>query len=58
MTVSECLEETLLHTFEPGEHGGVPSPHTEGTIAHLQTLKAKHGLDYHTHDSYRFAEKP
>lgn len=34
MTVSECLAETLLHTFKGAASGGVASPHTEGTIDH------------------------
>ena len=58
MSVSECLEETLLHTFEKLAGGGVPSPHSDRTLDLIQTLKAKHGLDYDTHASYRFVEKP
>lgn len=55
MSVSACLEETLLHSFEPiGE--GSACPHTKRTLAHVQELKAKHGLDYDAHDSYRFVE--
>ena len=56
MTVSECLEEILLHTCEPlGD--GVASPHTRRTLRHIQTLKEKHGIDYDSHGSYRFIEK-
>jgi catechol 2,3-dioxygenase-like lactoylglutathione lyase family enzyme len=58
MSVSECLEETLLHTFEKLAGGGVPSPHGDRTLDLIQTFKAKHGLDYDTHASYRFVEKP
>ncbi len=55
MTVSECLEETLLHTFEPlGD--GVASPHTKAQLARIQRFKATHGLDYDCHASYRFRE--
>ena len=56
MTVSSCLEEILLHTNEPyGD--GVASPHTKRTIAYIQGLKKKHGIDYDSHASYRFAEQ-
>jgi catechol 2,3-dioxygenase-like lactoylglutathione lyase family enzyme len=55
MSVSECLEETLLHTFEPAG-GGVASPHTTGQMTHIRELKARHGIDYDTHASYRFVE--
>ena len=56
MTVSSCLEETLLHTFEPvGD--GVASPHTKADLRYIEELKRKHGLDYDTHASYRFVER-
>lgn len=56
MSVSSCLEETLLHTFEPlGD--GVASPHTKGDLRYIQTLRQKHGLDYDCHASYRFVER-
>lgn len=55
MSLSSCLEETLLHTFEPlGE--GVASPHAKGTLDYIQELKRKHGIDYDCHASYRFVE--
>ncbi len=55
MSLSSCLEEILLHTNEPlGD--GVASPHTKKTIAYIQELKKKHGIDYGTHASYRFVE--
>ena len=55
MSVSSCLEEILLHTNEPlGD--GVASPHTKRTLAHIQELKKKHGIDYDSHASYRFVE--
>ncbi len=57
MTPSEMLEETFLHTFETVAEGGVASPHTQATLAHIQMLKQKHGLDYDTHASYRFVEQ-
>lgn len=57
MSVSSCLEETLLHTFEPlGD--GVASPHTQRDLRHIQELKRKHGIDYDSHGSYRFVERP
>jgi catechol 2,3-dioxygenase-like lactoylglutathione lyase family enzyme len=55
MSVSSCLEEILLHTNEPlGD--GVASPHTRRTLRYIQELKRKHGIDYDSHASYRFAE--
>jgi catechol 2,3-dioxygenase-like lactoylglutathione lyase family enzyme len=55
MSLDSCLEETLLHTFEPlGE--GVASPHTRTTLRVIQELKRKHGIDYDCHASYRFVE--
>jgi catechol 2,3-dioxygenase-like lactoylglutathione lyase family enzyme len=56
MSVSGCLEETLLHTFEPLGYG-VASPHTKGDLRYIQELKKKHGIDYDTHASYRFVER-
>jgi hypothetical protein len=50
MTVGRCLEETLLHTLD-----GV-GPHTKGQLRLIEKLKAKHGIDYDTHASYRFVE--
>jgi catechol 2,3-dioxygenase-like lactoylglutathione lyase family enzyme len=56
MSVSSCLEETLLHTFEPlGD--GVASPHTAAQLRRIQELKQKHGIDYDCHASYRFVEE-
>jgi catechol 2,3-dioxygenase-like lactoylglutathione lyase family enzyme len=57
MSLTSCLEETLLHTFEPlGD--GVASPHTQSDLRYIQELKRKHGIDYDSHASYRFVEKP
>jgi catechol 2,3-dioxygenase-like lactoylglutathione lyase family enzyme len=57
MSLTSCLEETLLHTFEPfGD--GVASPHTARDLRHIQALKHKHGIDYDSHGSYRFVERP
>jgi catechol 2,3-dioxygenase-like lactoylglutathione lyase family enzyme len=50
MSLSSCLEETLLHTLE-----GV-GPHTESDLRHIEKLKQKHGIDYDSHASYRFVE--
>jgi catechol 2,3-dioxygenase-like lactoylglutathione lyase family enzyme len=56
MSVSSCLEETLLHTFEPlGD--GVASPHTKTDLRYIQELKKKHGMDYDSHASYHFVER-
>ena len=57
MTIGEMLEETLLHTFERVHGGGVASPHTRKTLAHIQALRKKHGIDYDVHANYRFVEK-
>jgi hypothetical protein len=51
MTVSSCLEETLLHTLE-----GV-GPHTKADLRYIAKLKVKHGIDYDSHASYRFVER-
>ena len=50
MSLSSCLEETLLHTLE-----GV-GPHTKTDLKYIEKLKRKHGIDYDSHASYRFAE--
>jgi hypothetical protein len=56
MTLTSCLEETLLHTFEPfGE--GVASPHTKRDLGHIQELNKQHGIDYESHASYHFVER-
>ncbi|HEV7427398.1 MAG TPA: VOC family protein [Thermoanaerobaculia bacterium] len=56
MSLTSCLEEILLHTCEPlGD--GVASPHTKSDLAYIQKLKAKHGIDYDSHASYRFVEE-
>ena len=56
MSVSSCLEEILLHTNEPlGD--GVASPHTARQLRYIQELKAKHGIEYDSHASYRFVER-
>jgi uncharacterized glyoxalase superfamily protein PhnB len=56
MSVSSCLEETLLHTFEAlGD--GVASPHTAADLRFIQELKKQHALDYDCHASYRFVER-
>jgi catechol 2,3-dioxygenase-like lactoylglutathione lyase family enzyme len=55
MSLTNCLEEILLHTCEPlGD--GVASPHTKRTLSYIQELKKKHGIDYDSHASYRFVE--
>ena len=55
MSLNSCVEEILLHTNEPlGD--GVASPHTKRQLDYIQQLKRKHGIDYDSHASYRFAE--
>lgn len=50
------VADVLLHTCEPlGD--GVASPHTKSQLRYIQELKAKHGIDYDTHASYRFVER-
>jgi catechol 2,3-dioxygenase-like lactoylglutathione lyase family enzyme len=56
MSLTSCLEEILLHTCEPFGNG-VASPHTKRTLNYIQELKKKHGIDYDSHASYRFAER-
>ncbi len=51
MSVTSCLEETLLHTLE-----GV-QPHTKADLRMIVELKARHGIDYDSHASYRFVER-
>lgn len=51
MSVTSCLEETLLHTLD-----GV-GPHTKSDLRYIETLKRKHGIDYDSHGSYRFVER-
>jgi hypothetical protein len=36
----------------------VASPHTRKTLAYIQELKVRHGIDYDSHASYRFVERP
>jgi len=50
MSVTSCLEEILLHNCD-----GV-GPHTKSGRNYIQKLKAKHGIDYDSHASYRFVE--
>jgi catechol 2,3-dioxygenase-like lactoylglutathione lyase family enzyme len=52
MSLSSCLEEILLHTND-----GV-GPHTKTNLRYIQQLKQKHGIDYDSHGSYRFVERP
>jgi len=57
MTIGEVLEETLCHTWEPLPDGeSVPSPHTRRQLEQIRELKARHGIDYDSHGSYRFTE--
>lgn len=59
MSMSELLEETLLHSFEtePQFAGKwVASPHTTRNLRAIARLKDKHGIDYETHDAYRFQD--
>ncbi|MEM8931380.1 MAG: VOC family protein, partial [Acidobacteriota bacterium] len=56
MTLGECLEEIVLHSFERVGDEGTASPHDRPTFDHLDELKQRHGLDYDTHACYRFVE--
>lgn len=51
MSLGSLLEETLLHTLD-----GV-GPHTRSDLRYIETLKPKHGIDYDSHGSCRFAER-
>jgi catechol 2,3-dioxygenase-like lactoylglutathione lyase family enzyme len=58
LTVSETLEETLCHTWEAFPDGeSVPSPHTRRQLEQIRELKARYGIDYDSHGSYRFVER-
>ena len=58
MTIGETLEETLCHTWEAFPDGeNVPSPHTRRQLEQIRELKARHGIDYDSHGSYRFVER-
>ena len=50
--------QILLHTNDQLGDSGKPSPHTKAQLRHIQQLKKKHGIDYDSHGSYRFVEKP
>jgi catechol 2,3-dioxygenase-like lactoylglutathione lyase family enzyme len=52
MSLASCLEETLLHVIDGA------GPHTPSDLRAIAALKAKHGIDYDTHGSYRFVEWP
>ncbi|MEC5144270.1 VOC family protein [Chitinophaga sp. 212800010-3] len=54
-SLSGCLEEILLHCFERVGDSSA-SPFTVSTLEYIQELKAKHGINYDTHDAYRFIE--
>lgn len=56
MSVSECIEEIVLHSFEKTDRG-VASPHTAAQLARIQHLKKTHGLAYDVHEAYRFTDK-
>lgn len=57
MSMGELLEEALLHSFEPMKEGeSVASPHSIRTMKLINELKQRHGIDYDTHDAYRFKE--
>jgi predicted enzyme related to lactoylglutathione lyase len=56
MELGEMLEEMALHSFEKLSTGGLASPHTERTLASIEELKKKHGIDYDCHANYRFVE--
>jgi uncharacterized glyoxalase superfamily protein PhnB len=58
MSLGEALEETILHSFEQFDSGGVASPHSKRTHRYIEQLKVTHGIDYDAHDAYRFVDKP
>jgi catechol 2,3-dioxygenase-like lactoylglutathione lyase family enzyme len=61
-TVGQLLEEIVLHSFERVEgkdgHDCSATPWRASTFGLIDELKKKHGIDYETHDSYGFVEKP
>lgn len=56
ISLGECLEEIVLHSFEP-YGSGVADPHGPGTHALIGELRERHRLDYETHATRRFVEK-
>jgi catechol 2,3-dioxygenase-like lactoylglutathione lyase family enzyme len=56
MSLSGCLEEIVLHSFEPVGDAAA-SPHTKSTFRFIEALKRKHGIDYDAHAAYRFVER-
>ncbi|MEM7224060.1 MAG: VOC family protein [Pseudomonadota bacterium] len=56
MSLTELLEEIVLHSFEPLPDGGTASPHSEADLRTIEELKTKHGIDYGAHEAYRFRE--
>ena len=55
MSLTSCLEETLLHTFEPlGD--GVASPHTQRDLRYIQELRRSTASTTTRTASYRFVE--
>jgi hypothetical protein len=61
-SLGQLLEEVVLHSFERVEgkdgHSCSATPHTARTFKLIEELKKKHGVDYETHASYGFVEKP
>ncbi|MDH3223684.1 MAG: bleomycin resistance family protein [Gemmatimonadota bacterium] len=54
--LGECLEEIVLHSFEP-YGSGVADPHGPAIHALIGELRERHGLDYDTHGTRRFTEE-
>jgi hypothetical protein len=61
-SVSQLLEEIVLHSFERVEgkdgHNASAAPYAARTFRLIEELKKRHGVDYDTHASYGFVEKP
>ena len=55
VSLGECLEDIVLHSFEP-YGGGVADPHGPETQELISRLKEECGLDYVTHATRRFVE--
>lgn len=62
LNVSDVLAAVDFYTNKLGFRlgftwGGIASPPPKSQLRCIQKLKAKHGIDYDSHASYRFVER-
>jgi hypothetical protein len=53
VSLGELLEEIVLHSFE----GGGANAFTDEVIPKIREIQKVYGMNYGTHDRYRFVEK-